>query len=135
MPTEDPRYPADFDQATWEEDFARATDAGKLAGGDARREFEENGVPQSQLRPCDAEGQDGTTQQASRSGALTASVFESCDRVVYLCTCGGERPGVWFAAGGVSALVLDQPELVQAREQLRCLALIADTRALPDHAV
>jgi hypothetical protein len=38
MPTEDPRYPADFDQATWEEDFARATDAGKLAGGNARRE-------------------------------------------------------------------------------------------------
>jgi hypothetical protein len=61
MPTQDPRYPADFDQATWGEDFARSTDAGRLAGDNARREFEESGVPQSQLRPCNAEGQDGTT--------------------------------------------------------------------------
>ena len=61
MPTEDPRYPADFDHEAWEEDFARSTDVGRLAGGDARREYEENGVPQSRLRPCDVVGQDGTS--------------------------------------------------------------------------
>jgi hypothetical protein len=60
MPTEDPRFPADFDHKVWEEDLARSTDTGRIAGEVARRECEQNGVPQSQLRPCDAEGRDGT---------------------------------------------------------------------------
>jgi hypothetical protein len=60
VPTEDPRFPADFDPEAWEEDLARSTDAGRAAGQAVRRDCEQEGVPQSSLRPCDDEGHDGT---------------------------------------------------------------------------
>jgi hypothetical protein len=60
MPTERPRFPADFHHEAWEEDLARSTDIGRSAGETVRHECEQKGVPQNQLRLCDADGRDGT---------------------------------------------------------------------------
>jgi hypothetical protein len=60
MPSSDPRFPARFDTQAWEEDIARSTPAGAAAAQAARTEYEQLGVPRSQLGPCDAEGKDGT---------------------------------------------------------------------------
>jgi hypothetical protein len=60
MPSSDPRFPARFDAQAWEEDIARSTAAGVAAAEPARTEYEQLGVPRSQLGLCDAEGQDGT---------------------------------------------------------------------------
>ncbi len=38
----------------------RASAAGRTVAGAGRREFEARGVPINQLKPCDAEGSDGT---------------------------------------------------------------------------
>jgi hypothetical protein len=52
--------PVAFDAAAWEEDMRRASTAGRAVADAARREFEEKGVAIEQLKPCDAEGSDGT---------------------------------------------------------------------------
>jgi hypothetical protein len=40
--------------------MARASDAGRRVAHDARKEFEESGIPIEQLKRCDAESTDGT---------------------------------------------------------------------------
>jgi hypothetical protein len=52
--------PVAFDAAAWEEDMRRASTAGRAVADAARREFEERGVAITELKPCDAEGSDGT---------------------------------------------------------------------------
>jgi len=60
MPTPGPRFPARFDPQAWDEDLARSTPAGRTAVRDARGDYEPNGIPRSHLKPCEAEGRDGT---------------------------------------------------------------------------
>lgn len=52
--------PAHFDPDAWTLDLARTTDAGRAAAEAARRDYERSGVAGEHLRPCDAEGDDGT---------------------------------------------------------------------------
>lgn len=54
------RFPARFDADTFREDMARSTEAGRSAAEIAKSDYEVNGVPLSDLRPCDPEGRDGT---------------------------------------------------------------------------
>lgn len=55
------RIPARFDRSAWAEDLARSTDNGRAVATTARRDYQRHGgVPLGQLRPCDAEGRDGT---------------------------------------------------------------------------
>ena len=60
MPPSDPHFPVRFDPDAWNEDLARTTPAGQTAARDARRDYEADGVPRSQLKPCEPEGRDGT---------------------------------------------------------------------------
>jgi hypothetical protein len=53
-------FPARFDGDAYREDLRRMTHAGRSAAEIARRDYEANGIPLSDLRPCDAEGRDGT---------------------------------------------------------------------------
>lgn len=54
------RIPAHIDPATWTEDIGQtgATDRKSIEA--AKRRYEHSGVPLTELRPCDAEGRDGT---------------------------------------------------------------------------
>lgn len=54
------RFAARFDPDTFREDMARATPGGRDAAETAKRDYEANGVPFSDLRPCDPEHRDGT---------------------------------------------------------------------------
>lgn len=54
------RFPARFDAEAFREDASRATPAARAAAEGARQDFEASGTPRSILRPCDAEGRDGT---------------------------------------------------------------------------
>lgn len=54
------RAPALFDDAAFDEDLRRASDAGKEVALASRREFEVEGVPVSSLLACDEEGPEGT---------------------------------------------------------------------------
>jgi hypothetical protein len=54
------RFPARFDAGAFREDMAGTTPAGRSAAEIAKRDCEANGVPLSDLRPCDPEGRDGT---------------------------------------------------------------------------
>lgn len=55
------RFPARFDDEWWEADIARSSPAGQRAAEGARKEYEDRGgVPRQELRPCEAEAQDGT---------------------------------------------------------------------------
>jgi hypothetical protein len=54
------RFPVQFDQEWWTADLARATPNGRKVAEAARLEHERDGVPRSDLRPCEAEGRDGT---------------------------------------------------------------------------
>lgn len=58
--TSELRCAARFDPDAFREDMARATPAGRDAAEAAKRNYEVSGVPFSDLRPCDAEGRDGT---------------------------------------------------------------------------
>lgn len=58
--TSEPRFAARFDADAFREDMARATPAGREAAEAAKRDYEKDGIPRSQLRPCDPEGRDGT---------------------------------------------------------------------------
>ncbi len=60
MSTSEPRIPARFDPDPWDEDLARSTSTGRQAAEAARRDYEPNGIPRSHLKPCEAEGRDGT---------------------------------------------------------------------------
>ena len=60
MLTSEPRFPARFAPAGFEEDVAGSNDAGATVAQAARREYERDGIPRSHLKPCDAEGRDGT---------------------------------------------------------------------------
>ena len=62
MPTSDadPRFPARFDDATFSEDLAVSTPPGVAAANTARADYERNGVPVSNLKPCEYEGRDAT---------------------------------------------------------------------------
>lgn len=53
------RFAARFDADGFREDMARATPAGRSAAETAKRDYESNGVPFSDLRPCDEEGREG----------------------------------------------------------------------------
>jgi hypothetical protein len=55
------RFPARFDPDAFAEDLARTTATGRATSERARAEYERDGVPRSQLQPCDAEGRDGTS--------------------------------------------------------------------------
>ncbi len=55
------RFPARFDPDAFAEDLARTTPTGRATAESAREEYEHNGIPRSQLRPCDDEGRDGTS--------------------------------------------------------------------------
>jgi hypothetical protein len=60
MPTSaEPRFPARFDQDTWDASSARSTPAGRTAAQAARREYERDDAPVSHLKPCEPEGRDG----------------------------------------------------------------------------
>ena len=59
MSTSDPRFPARFDPEAWATDRARSTPAGRIAAETARHDYEQNGIPQSHLRPCEPEGRTG----------------------------------------------------------------------------
>jgi hypothetical protein len=54
------RFAARFDPDAFRDDMARATLAGRKAAEAAKRDYEANGVPFSDLRPCDPEHRDGT---------------------------------------------------------------------------
>ena len=58
--TGEPHFPARFDPEAFREDMARTTPAGRDAAETARRRYEADGVPRSELRPCDPEHRDGT---------------------------------------------------------------------------
>jgi hypothetical protein len=60
LSTPEPCFPARFDPDVWEADLARTTPTGRGVAQRARSEYEQQGVPRSDLRPCDAEGPDGT---------------------------------------------------------------------------
>lgn len=57
---QEPRFPVRFDEEWWTADLARSTLAGRQAAQAARLEYERDGVPRSHLRPCEADGRDGT---------------------------------------------------------------------------
>lgn len=54
------RFPARFAPGAFSRDVAAAGDAGAAIARAARREYESRGIPTSQLKPCHAEGRDGT---------------------------------------------------------------------------
>jgi hypothetical protein len=60
VPPTERRVPAQFDPAAWEQDLTRATVAGRDAATTARARYEQAGIPVRELRPCEAEGSDGT---------------------------------------------------------------------------
>ncbi len=60
MSPSEARFPARFAPDPWNEDLARSTPVGRQAAEAARRDYEANGIPRSHLRPCEAEGRDGT---------------------------------------------------------------------------
>jgi hypothetical protein len=60
MAASESRFPARFDPDAWDEDLLRTTAVGRVAAEDARSEYEQRGALRSDLRPCDAEGPDGT---------------------------------------------------------------------------
>lgn len=54
------RFAARLDPEAFREDVVRTTPAGREAAESAKRDYEANGIPRAELRPCDAEGRDGT---------------------------------------------------------------------------
>ena len=60
MATPELCFPARFDPGTFDADLVRSTSAGREVAETARRDYERAGVPRSQLKPCEAEGRDGT---------------------------------------------------------------------------
>lgn len=60
MGAAEPRFPARFDEPAWKQDLERSTQAGRAAATEARRRYRLSGIPRSELRPCAAEGRDGT---------------------------------------------------------------------------
>lgn len=60
MATSESRFLARFDPDAWEEDLARSTPAGRIAAERARGEYVQKGALRADLRPCEAEGPDGT---------------------------------------------------------------------------
>lgn len=58
--TSELRFAARFDPDAFRDDMARTTPAGRDAAEAAKRDYETNGVPFSDLRPCDPEHRDGT---------------------------------------------------------------------------
>jgi hypothetical protein len=54
------RLPARFPTAAWEQDLAAASPTGVEIARQARRRYERDGVPLTELRPCDPEARDGT---------------------------------------------------------------------------
>jgi hypothetical protein len=54
------RARAHFDADAWEEDLARATPAGRQAAEAARKDYEQHGVPITQLRRVTEHGHDRT---------------------------------------------------------------------------
>jgi hypothetical protein len=58
--TGEPRFPVRFDAEALREDASKATPAARAAAEAARQDYEASGIPRSLLRPCDAEGRDGT---------------------------------------------------------------------------
>ena len=55
------RFPARFDPDPWDEDLARSTPVGRTTAEAARGHYEPDGIPRSNLKPCEAEGRDGTS--------------------------------------------------------------------------
>jgi hypothetical protein len=60
VPDKELRFPARFDDEWWEVDLARTTPAGQKAAEEARDKYESDRIPRKDLRPCEAEAQDGT---------------------------------------------------------------------------
>jgi hypothetical protein len=58
--TSELRFAARFDPDAFRKDMERATPAGREAAEAAKRRYEKNGIPRSELRPCDPDHQDGT---------------------------------------------------------------------------
>jgi hypothetical protein len=54
------RFSARFDEEWWEADLARSSSGGQRVAEEARKEYEHEGIARSDLRPCEAEAQDGT---------------------------------------------------------------------------
>lgn len=55
-----PVFRVTFDDASLAEDLAHASAAGRTVALDARRKLAAHGIARSLLRPCSAEGRDGT---------------------------------------------------------------------------
>jgi len=60
MPASKRCISARIDPAIWAEDTGRTAAADRASIEAAKRRYERNGVPFPELRPCDAEGRDGT---------------------------------------------------------------------------
>ncbi len=99
MSTSDPRFPARFDPAPWEEDLARSAVSGRASAYDARRDYEPRGVPVSHLKACEAEGRDGTKLPAY----LKAYVPQPDGKFGMVFTIDSEahKPALLFLAFGV----------------------------------
>jgi hypothetical protein len=54
------RFPARFDSDAFRLDLARTTASGRVEAETARRDYEAGGIPRADLRPCEAQGRDGT---------------------------------------------------------------------------
>ncbi len=60
MPADLRRIPARIDPATWAEDIGHTGAADRVSIEAAKGRYEHSGVPLTEMRPCDAEGRDGT---------------------------------------------------------------------------
>ncbi len=95
MPPTERSFPAQFDPTAWEQDVARASADARKAATAARERYEAAGVPLAELRPCEAQGRDGTElpacfktylpSPAGRFGIVfRVKSFDDGARLVYL---------------------------------------------------
>ncbi|MGB7685006.1 MAG: hypothetical protein WBL45_04410 [Solirubrobacterales bacterium] len=97
--TYEPRFAARFDPDAFREDTGRATPAGREVAEAARRQYEANGIPRSELRPCDPEGRDGTKLPQCLKVYLPPPVGRF--GMVFKFVIANDRPRLDFLAFGV----------------------------------
>ncbi len=95
MPPTERSFPAQFDPTAWEQDLARDSAGARKAATAARERYEAARVPLAELRPCEAQGRDGTElpacfktylpSPAERFGIVfRVKAFDDGARLVYL---------------------------------------------------
>jgi hypothetical protein len=95
------RARAQFDADAWEEDLARTTAAGRHAAEQARKDYEQHGIPIAQLRRVAEHGHDRTIlpdclkvyvpAPDGRFGMIFVLKFQSDDRPVLMFLAFGVR--------------------------------------------